>query len=59
MVCKDGWKLWICSLIFNLALFEPSVYISDGSRSKIFDPGQVGSIFCGSGRVRSAIYGLG
>jgi len=33
--------------------------ISDGSGSKIFDPGQVGSIFCGSGRVGSAIHGLG
>jgi len=37
---------------------------SDGSGSKFFDPGQVGSIFyvsgqVGSVRVRSAIYGLG
>jgi len=32
---------------------------SDGSGSKIFDPGWVGSIFCGSGRVGSDIYGLG
>jgi len=26
---------------------------------KFFDLGRVGSIFCGSGRVRSAIFGLG
>jgi len=32
---------------------------SDGSGSKIFDPSRVRSIFCGSGWVRSAIYGLG
>jgi len=28
-----------------------SMFVSDGSRSKFFDPGQVGSIFCGSGWV--------
>jgi len=33
--------------------------ISDESGSHIFNPGQVGSIFCGSDRVGSAIYGLG
>jgi len=32
---------------------------SDGSGSKIYDPGRVGSIFCGLGRVGSAIYGMG
>jgi len=32
---------------------------SDGFGSKTFDPGQVGSIFCGSSRSGSAIYGLG
>jgi len=37
---------------------------SDGSGSKLFDPGQVRSIFCGSGQVglggvESVIYGLG
>jgi len=35
------------------------VYISDGSGSNFFDPGRVRSIFCGSGRVGSAIYCLG
>jgi len=32
---------------------------SDGSGSKIFDPGQFGPMFYCSGRVRSAIFGLG
>jgi len=32
---------------------------SDGSGSKIFDPGQIGSIFSSSIQVGSAIYGLG
>jgi len=32
---------------------------SDGSGTKIFDLGWVGSVFCGSGQVGSAIYGLG
>jgi len=36
-----------------------SVCVSDGSGSKIFDPGRVGSIFCGSGRVGSDIHGFG
>jgi len=45
-----------------ILLFSEST--SDGSRSKFFDPGWVGSIFYGSGwvglgRVGSAIYGLG
>jgi len=31
---------------------------SDGSGSKYFDPGQVGSIFCGSGRVRHLWFGF-
>jgi len=34
------------------------VRISDGSRSKIFDLGQVGSIFCGSGRVSHLWFGF-
>jgi len=34
-------------------------YSSDGSGSKIFDPGQVESIFCGLGQVGLTIYGLG
>jgi len=32
---------------------------SDGSGSKFFDPGRFRSIFCGLGRVGSAIYGSG
>jgi len=39
-------------IIFHRLLLKIGL-ISDGSRSKIFDPGQVGSIFCGSGWVRS------
>jgi len=35
-----------------------SVLISDGSGSKIFDPGRVGSIFSGSGRVSHLWFGL-
>jgi len=31
---------------------------SNGSGSKIFDPGRVGSIFCCSVQARSAIFGL-
>jgi len=43
---------------------EPSSYLlrvksSDGSGSKNFDPGRVGSIFCGSVWVGSDIYGFG
>jgi len=38
---------------------KPAFENSDGSVSKFFDPGQIGSIFCGLGRVGSAIYGLG
>jgi len=38
---------------------RPPASTSDGFGSKIFDPGRVGSIFCGSDRVGSAIYGLG
>jgi len=33
--------------------------ISDGSGSKIFDAGRVGSNFCCLGQVGSAIFGLG
>jgi len=33
-------------------------HASEGSGPKFFDPGWVGSIFCGSGQVGSAIYGL-
>jgi len=39
--------------------FYNCLKISDGSGSKIFDPGRVGSIFCGLDRVGSDIYGLG
>jgi len=37
----------------NFYILEYFLFIitSDESGSKIFDPGQVGSIFCGSGRV--------
>jgi len=44
-----------------LLAWQPYILVlsSDGSGSKMFDPGQVGSIFCGSDRVESAIYGLG
>jgi len=48
-------------LNFNWAFYSTQIFtrISDGSGSKNFDPGQVVSILCGSGRVGSAIYGLG
>jgi len=36
-----------------------SLYCSDGSGSKIFDPGRVNFLWLGSGWVGSAIYGLG
>jgi len=35
------------------------VKYSDGSRSKVFDPGRVRSVFCSSGQVGWAIYGSG
>jgi len=34
------------------------VMTSDGSGSKIFDPGRIGSIFCGSGQVSHSWFGL-
>jgi len=35
---------------FFLEVFKDSVTISDGSRSKIFDPGQVNFLWLGSGQ---------
>jgi len=43
-------KRLILALHFILCLVT-IVISSDGSGSKYFDPGRVGSIFCGSGRV--------
>jgi len=44
-------------LVGQIFAFLPRSY-SDGSESKIFDPGQVGSVFCGSGRVSHLWFGL-
>jgi len=45
------WPTQLKSIFLN-------VLVSDGSGSKFFDPDWVGSIFCGSGQVGSAVNGL-
>jgi len=54
-----GEPSWVKRPLYERSLDESTWYqSSDGSGSKIFDPGRVGSIFCGSDWVGSAIYGL-
>jgi len=45
--------------IFSELMVFKRIESSDGSGSRIFDPGPVGSNFCCSGRGSSAIFGLG
>jgi len=46
-------------LLLHLYEWNGLIYLSDGSGSKFFDPGQVGSIFNGLGWVSHLWFGLG
>jgi len=55
----DRQTTFYCPLYpFLICACEGGVNISDESGSKIFDPGRVGSIFCGSGRVSHLWFGF-
>jgi len=52
-------KIWFCSGAPDTIYKDHrGCDCSDGSGSKFFDPGQVGSIFCGSGRVSHLWFGF-
>jgi len=51
----DPWLVSGCTI----EVWDTLVFNSNSPGQKIFHPAQVGSTFCCSGRVRSAIFGLG
>jgi len=50
---------WFVFLSNGFILQSTDIKCSDGSGSKIFDSGRVNFLWLGSGRIGSAIYGLG